>query len=130
MIAMRPVLNHAGSAKENPIISGIKLRVRCYKHNAAETLKRCWIRYAEALYKDLTASCAVTATTITVDITAGTDTPTGATPVMSEIYFHTSEQYCKAQFWVSNAPTHVILLDGYDASDQAKPLIWVRYRSV
>lgn len=127
MYIATPYLNHSGDSADNPILSGIHHRVTLYKHDSAETLLRCWVRASGAEYGDLTARCTTTATTVYVDIVAGTDTLAGEPAVCNELHFTTTDRHVKAQFYVASQPSHKILLNGYDANDDDTPLIWPWY---
>jgi hypothetical protein len=99
------------------------------KHTSAETIKRCWIQTAGgAFYNDVTAQCVSTDTTIYVDLTAGTDTQSGATDaVKNYIHFTTTYGHVKGYLFSVALPDAMILLDGYNANDQNEPLIWPWY---
>lgn len=126
----RAQINHGGGSADNPVVSGLPLRLRIAKHNASETLRKAWVVYDGAVFKVITERAVDGDYEITIDITAGTHLSAGDPARLNVIHVTTSEHRHARVFVYCATQPAMITLDGYDASDWQKPLIYPLYPEV
>lgn len=122
-------LHHAGSAEDNPVLEDVALRIKLHKNGSDETLRKCWVQVGQAVFKDLTLTAVSTKEEITVDIVAGVDLSAAASAIKNIVHFTTSRhRHVSTDIWVATRPDVMITLDGYNAEDPTKPLIYPFFR--
>lgn len=120
-----PWLNHGGTTPDNPIMDGAAFMLRLSKQDANETLRKVWVNVGKSVFSDLTSIALSGTYEITVPVTAGEHLQAGVDPVKNVIHFTTSQhRHARAVVWVVSRPPVVITLDGYNAEDPDKPLIY------
>ena len=126
-------LNNAGDSESNPILvdntaNTIQFKATLNKQGVNEVFKSCWISVGGSVFKSLTSSCTVTDYSVYLTLVGGVDiyAPT-YTPVLNIIYFSTSYGVKKYGFYAAGCPQKIITLNGYNAYDSAKPLIYPIY---
>lgn len=116
-------LNHAGDSLENPILTGLNFEIR-YHHAPGETLKKCWVQVASAVFFDLTALVVSLDTkTWRVPVLSGTHLSAGTPPVFNKIILTSSNGFSVAGAYVTSIPPHQVLIDGYDGQNEDEPLL-------
>lgn len=117
------LLNRSGDVQDNPILAGLRFRVKLHKHGD-ESLRRCWVTRDGSVFKDLTARCVETETQVYVDVVAGTDLEADFPALLNRINFTTSDEvHHSFGVWIADVPPHVVLLDGYDGQDPDHPIV-------
>ena len=121
------ILNNGGDSVENPILAGLHFRATLNKHNAEETLRRCWVSVNDAVFTDLTSSCVTTDYTIYIDLESDVDFSYDDPPVKNTLHFTTTNCHVKAHIYVATQPDAMVLLDGYNANQILEPIIVPMY---
>jgi hypothetical protein len=121
-----PTVNHAGDSPQNPVVAGYAFAAVVAKPSGA-SLRKCWVTApgrAGAIVSVLTGSCTDGEHEVSAPVVAGTDLLAGDPPVLNVIHL-TLDDGCEsiAALYVASAPAARVLLDGYDASDAAKPSV-------
>ena len=125
MPAGKPVLNHGGDSSDNPVLSGMTLTLKLAKQGTTETLRQVWVTVGDEVHAKLTPLAVATEFEITVPIKAGEHLRSGSSAVKNIVHFTTSEhRHAKAVVWCADQPSVMVTLDGYNASDWQKPLLY------
>jgi hypothetical protein len=123
-------VNRGGSAEDNPILDQESLVIKLYKHDSTEAIRKCWVQVGKKIFSNLTDLVTSTREELSVNVTAGVHLQAGASPVKNTIHFTTSgHRHAKNDLWVVTRPAVMIALDGYNAEDPERPLIYPYYKS-
>ena len=123
-----PWLNHGGTTRQNPVLSGMAFRLVLKKHNAAETLRKAWVVVGKSVFANLTSLATETDYEITIDVVAGSHLQAAATPVRNVVHFTTSgHRHARGLVFCATQPAAMIHLDGYSGHDPQLPLIYPVY---
>lgn len=123
-IRLNVLLNHAGDSKLNPIVAGLACQITFAKHSKREVLRHVWIENESGDKVYLDDRAVDSAYEVTVSIVHGTDSWASDPPMRNRIHFTTQWRHVYSDFYVASRPETEVTLDGYDAHDPSKPLIW------
>jgi len=125
------LLNHGGSDPDNPILENLSLQIILHKHNAAETLRKCWVQVGSTIFYNLTSIAVETDTQVSVDVIAGTHLQASFPAVRNVVHFTTEDdRHTKHVLFVATRPETLIALDGYNCEDPTKPFIYHYYSTL
>lgn len=116
-------LNNAGDYADNPIVTGVRFTARLHKHGEEEEFLKCWTTVAGEIVADVTTRCVVSDEEVEVDLEVGEDLTPGFPAVLNIIHFTTSYGHVKGGIFCADLPRASVLLDGYNADDEARPAI-------
>lgn len=123
-------LHHAGTDQDNPILSGLAIRINLYKQSDEQQVKKCYVIVDGEVWVDLTDRVVETDTLAYVDVTTGVDLAADFPAKKNVVHFTTTpHNNSKRIIWVATEPAAMITLDGYNAKDPVKPLIYPIYRT-
>ena len=118
-------LNHGGNTPDNPLVSGAAFTLKLSKQDSNETLRKVWVNAGKSVISNVTSLAVVTDFEITVPVVAGVHLRAGSPAVKNVVHFTTSKhRHARAIVWVASRPAVMITLDGYNAEDPDKPLIY------
>ena len=124
------LLNNAGNDADNPILSGLALRITLHKQDVNETLKKAWVQVGETVFYDITSLASVSAESITFDLLAGVHLQASTPAVKNIVHITTSQhRHARQTLYCASRPTVMVTVDGYNAEDPTKPFIWPWYSS-
>ncbi len=121
-------LHHGGNDIDNPILHGQYLTIVLNKQDDEQALKLCVVLVGGSIFYDLTSLCVEDRESVSVDVVAGTHLESGYPAVKNVVRFTlTPHVMSKQTIYVATRPGAMITLDGYNADDITKPLIYPIY---
>lgn len=121
-------LHHGGNDRDNPILEDQYLTIVLNKQDYDQVLKLCVVMVGGSIFYDLTSLCVEDRESISVDVVAGVHLQAGYPPVKNVVRFTVTPHVMSKQvIYVASQPGAMITLDGYNAEDITKPLIYPIY---
>jgi len=128
-IEQRARLHHGGNDVDNPILEGQILTIKLHKKDDTHTLRKAYVLVGGAIFFDLTSLAVETREYVTIDIEAGVHLSASFPAKKNVIVFTIGPGSSSKQIlWVATKPAAMITLDGYNADDVTKPLIYPLYK--
>lgn len=125
ILRRQPRLNHGGNSTDNPVLDGMALTLKLHKQDASELLRQVWVTVGKVVHAKLTPLAIESRFDVTINIVAGIELQAADPAVKNIIHFTTSEhRHVSVIVYCATKPPALITLDGYNADDFTKPLIF------